>query len=54
MKSKAQQAQDDIKEEMETEVDSFVPNDIDKLQNLGINAADLTKLKSAGIFFIYS
>jgi hypothetical protein len=50
MKARNQQAQEDI--EIESEGEVFVPNDLDKLQNLGINAADITKLKSAGILFL--
>ena len=39
--------QEESKDEIETE--EFIPyNEIDKLQNMGINAADLTKLKTAG------
>lgn len=39
--------QEETKEEIETE--DFIPyNEIDKLQNMGINAADLNKLKAAG------
>ena len=38
--------QEEIKDEIEEE---FIPyNEIDKLQSMGINAADLTKLKTAG------
>ena len=48
MKSRVQQQQEDTREEMEAESDVFVPNDLDKLQNLGINAADINKLKAAG------
>ena len=39
--------QEETKEEIEAE--DFIPyNEIDKLQTMGINAADLNKLKAAG------
>ncbi len=44
--------QEESKDEIETE--DYIPyNEIDKLQNMGINAADLTKLKTAGIFLSF-
>lgn len=49
MKAKnQQQQQEEIKQEVESEEESPNFNEIDKLQQFGINAADLTKLKASG------
>ena len=40
--------QEEVKVETEAGEDTLAYNEIDKLQNMGINAGDITKLKAAG------